>query len=31
MLDVSPGPDFVGAAALRARDVVCKRFRLGGV
>jgi len=28
MQDVSPGPDFVGAAALRSRDVVVKRFRL---
>lgn len=29
MLDVSPGPDFVAAAALRAKDVVLKRFRIG--
>jgi len=28
MLDVSPGPEFVGAAALRLRDVKLKRFRL---
>ena len=28
LLDVSPGPDFVGAAAMRARGVSCKRFRL---
>lgn len=28
MLDLSPAPDFVAAAALRARDVVVKRFRL---
>lgn len=28
MLDVSPGPEFVGAVALRAKDVVVKRFRL---
>ena len=30
MLDVSPGPEFVGAAALRMRDVKLKRFRLAG-
>jgi 4'-phosphopantetheinyl transferase len=27
MLDVSPGPEFVGAAAIRARSVQVKRFR----
>ncbi len=31
LLDVSPGPDFVGAAALRGEAVVCKRFRLEAV
>jgi len=28
MLDVSPGPEFVAAAALRGKDVVVRRFRL---
>lgn len=28
MLDVSPGPDFVAAAALRARDLSVRRFRM---
>jgi 4'-phosphopantetheinyl transferase len=28
LLDVSPGPEFVGAAAVRARDVEVSRFRL---
>jgi 4'-phosphopantetheinyl transferase len=28
MLDVSPGPDFVAAAALRGKDVVVRRFRV---
>jgi 4'-phosphopantetheinyl transferase len=30
MLDVSPGQDFVAAAALRLRDVKVKRFKLAG-
>lgn len=28
LLDVSPGPEFVGALAIRARDVTVQRFRL---
>jgi len=28
MLDVSPGPEFVAAAALRGKEVVVRRFRL---
>ncbi len=28
LLDVSPGPEFVGAIAIRARDVAVTRFRL---
>jgi 4'-phosphopantetheinyl transferase len=31
LLDVTPGPEFVGALAVRARDVVVQRFRLAGV
>ncbi|HXU35729.1 MAG TPA: 4'-phosphopantetheinyl transferase superfamily protein [Blastocatellia bacterium] len=30
MLDVSPGPEFVGAVAMRAHGVKVKRFRLEG-
>lgn len=31
MLDVTPGPEFVGALALRARDLNVRRFRLAGL
>ena len=30
MLDVSPGPEFVGAVAMRAHGVTVKRFRMEG-